>query len=66
MSKQPTSVRLPDITIRQLAELIAATGMTQSEVITTGIDRMYQQEIKDVNAQPNICDKASRQGASES
>lgn len=48
MAKQPTSARLSDLTTRQLAELIAVTGMTQSEVISTAIDRMYQQEIANV------------------
>jgi predicted DNA-binding protein len=42
--KAPTSMRLPDMTAKQLAELIAQTGMTQSEVITTAIDRMYREE----------------------
>lgn len=46
MTKQPTSVRLPDLTMRQLAELITATGMTQSEIIAHAIDRMYREEIK--------------------
>lgn len=49
MPKQPTSVRLPDMTMRQLTELIASTGMTQSELITTAIDRMYQQEKQNMN-----------------
>ena len=46
MAKQPTSVRFPDLTIRQLNHLIAQTGMTQSELISTAIDRMYQQETQ--------------------
>lgn len=49
MAKQPTSFRLSDMTTRQLAELIAVTGLTQSEVMSTAIDRMYQQEIKTMN-----------------
>ena len=42
--KHPTSIRLPDLTTQQLAALIKSTGMTQSEVISTAIDRMYQEE----------------------
>ena len=50
MSKQPTSVRLPDLTLRQLAKLITSTGMTQSEIFATAIDRMYQQETQTMSA----------------
>lgn len=46
MTKQPTSFRLSDLTTRQLAELISSTGLTQSEVMSHAIERMYQQEIK--------------------
>lgn len=44
--KKPTSFRLPDITIHQLALLIDRTGMTQAEVVSTAIDRMYREEIR--------------------
>lgn len=45
MTKQPTSFRLSALTTRQLAELISATGLTQSEVMSTAIDRMYREEF---------------------
>ena len=51
MPKRPTSVRLPDMTIGQLTELITQTGMTQSEIITTAIDRMFQQEKQTMNTE---------------
>lgn len=46
MSKRLTSIRLPELTDRQLAELASATGLNTTELLTTAIDRMYQQEIK--------------------
>ncbi len=44
--KHPTSIRLSDLAIRQLTELVSVTGIHQSQVINQAIDRMYQQEIK--------------------
>lgn len=49
MTKQPTSFRLSDMTTRQLAELISATGLTQSEVMSQAIDRMHREEIPTMN-----------------
>jgi hypothetical protein len=44
---QPTSTfRFSDLTRRQLAELTSVTGHTLTTVVSTAIDRMYQQEIK--------------------
>jgi predicted DNA-binding protein len=43
--KRLTSIRLPELTDRQLAELSQLTGLNTSELLTTAIDRMYQQEI---------------------
>ena len=43
MRKQ-TGIRLPDITQRQLEALCKATGMNQSAVMVTAIDRMYREE----------------------
>ena len=34
------------MTTHQLAKLIETTGLTQSEVVSTAIDRMFQQETK--------------------
>lgn len=67
MPKQPTSVRLPDMTMRQLTELIAATGMTQSELIATAIDRMYQQETQTMTTDTayDYTDLARRYGTIE-
>jgi hypothetical protein len=45
MTKPSTSIRMSELTRRQITELIANTGTSQSEVIGTAIDRMYQQEI---------------------
>ena len=41
-----TNVRLSVMTRRQLDTLAESTGMNQSEVIQTAIDRMFQQERK--------------------
>ena len=41
-----TNVRLSVMTRRQLDTLSEVTGMNQSKVIQTAIDRMYQQENK--------------------
>lgn len=43
--KKSTHVRLSDLTVRQLAALVAATGNTQTEIIEKAIDRLHQQEI---------------------
>lgn len=45
-TRKVTSFRLTELATRQLAALVAATGMNQSETISTALDRMYQQEIK--------------------
>lgn len=44
--KNLTSIRMPEITKNQIDKLQAKTGLNQSEIITTAIDRMYAQEIK--------------------
>ena len=43
--KQQINFRASDLTVRQVAELISATGMSQTELISTAIDRMYREEI---------------------
>lgn len=60
--KKSTHVRLSDLTVRQLAELVSATGNTQTEVIERAIDRMYQQETqtmtsydRNANSYHSIC-----------
>lgn len=45
-----TNVRLSVMTRRQLDTLAESTGMNQSEVIQTAIDRLYQQEKQTMNA----------------
>lgn len=51
MQRKVTSYRLPDITLRQIEELVTITGASQANVISTAIDRMYQQEKRtDENA----------------
>jgi len=49
MSKRLTTIRVPEITDRQLAELASATGLNTTELITTAIDRMYREEINTMN-----------------
>lgn len=44
--RKVTSFRLTVLASRQLAELTAALEMNNSEIVSTAIDRMYQQEIK--------------------
>lgn len=44
MSTKQTGIRLPELTQRQLSALCESTGMNQSAVMVTAIDRMYQQE----------------------
>lgn len=43
MATKQTGIRLPELTQRQLSALCESTGMTQSAVMITAIDRMYQQ-----------------------
>lgn len=43
--KTLTSIRLPELTASQIEALKAKTGLGQSEIITTAIDRMYREEI---------------------
>lgn len=46
-SKNPvTSVRLPEMTRRQLEALTNRHAMSMANVLTIAIDRMYQQEIQ--------------------
>ena len=35
---------LPELTARQITQLMAQTGMTKTQLVITAIDRMYQQE----------------------
>lgn len=53
MRKQ-TGIRLPDLAQRQLEALCKATGMNQSAVMVTAIDRMFQQENRQMKAQTVI------------
>lgn len=45
MAKRLTSIRFSDLTDRQLPELAQRLAMSQSEVVTVAIDRLYQSEI---------------------
>lgn len=45
-NKRKTSVTLHPITLTQIAELAAATGLNQTSVIQTAVDRMYREEIR--------------------
>lgn len=62
MSKRLTSIRLPEITDRQLAELASVTGLNTTELITTAIDRMYQQETTMNNEIITISSRNDAQG----
>lgn len=57
MSKRLTSIRLPELTDHQLTELASATGLNVTELLTTAIDRMYQQEIKTMTTKTIIIEK---------
>jgi hypothetical protein len=50
--RKVTSFRLSPLATRQLAELTSALALNNSEVISTALDRMYQQEIAN-NETPN-------------
>lgn len=51
-SKNPvTSVRLPEMTRRQLEALTNRHAMSMANVLTIAIDRMYQQEITPMTSQ---------------
>jgi hypothetical protein len=43
--KSQINIRASQLTRRQLEELIENTGMTQTEIVSTAIDRMYREEI---------------------
>jgi len=62
MTRTARSYRWPDITVRQLDELQAITGLNQSYVIRSAVDRMYQQEVT-VNAEYEILGRAAVRGA---
>ena len=62
MTRTARSYRWPGVTIRQLAELQAITGLNQSHVIRSAVDRMYQQEVT-VNAEHEILGRAAVRGA---
>lgn len=50
MIKPQTNFRAADITAKQIAELMAATGLTKTALIAIAIDRMYTQEIREPEA----------------
>ena len=54
MTRTARSYRWPNITIRQLEELQAITGLNQSYVIRSAVDRMYQQETTNMRAQQKL------------
>ena len=44
--KNPTSMRLSEMTRQQINELAQATGLNQTEIVSVAIDRMHRSEIK--------------------
>ena len=46
MPKKQLNMRASDLTIDQVTALTEKTGMTQTEILSTAIDRMYREEIK--------------------
>ena len=48
MAKKQISIRISDITAKHIAALAEKTGMTQTEIISVAIDRMYREEIKPI------------------
>lgn len=44
--KNPTSMRLSEMTRQQISELAQATGLNQTEIASVAIDRMHRSEIK--------------------
>lgn len=51
--RKVTSFRLTALATRQLAELTEKLQMNQSEIVSTALDRIYQQEIQVMNSQPS-------------
>lgn len=49
--KNPMSIRLDDLTKQQLDEMAARFATTQARIVSTAIDRMYQQETQTMNTQ---------------
>lgn len=54
MTTKQTGIRLPELTQRQLTTLCEWSGMNQSSVMVTAIDRMYREEIENMNASEKI------------
>ena len=52
MTKKQISLRISDLTARQLEELAERWGTTQTETITVVVDRVYRQEMKDRETEP--------------
>lgn len=52
MTKKQISLRISDLTARQLAELAERWGTTQTETITVVVDRVYRQEMKERETEP--------------
>ncbi len=42
----PTSFRLSNLSSYQLEQLVEATGLTRTEIVTLALDRMYRQEAR--------------------
>lgn len=54
--KRLTSIRLSELTDRQLTDLAQRLVMSQSEVISIAIDRMYQMEVQKMVSLPPMTD----------
>jgi len=62
MAKTQINFRASALTARHLAELVAKTGMSQTEVLSVAIDRMHTQEVQ-VKKRTMLLIKAEKQAS---
>jgi len=61
MTKKLIAIRASDLTLRQITELQERLGVSQTELVTLAIDRLYREEIQ---ACPSRQAQASESGKS--
>ena len=55
MTKKLIAIRASDLTLRQITELQERLGVSQTELVTLAIDRLYREEVQ---AQASVSGKS--------
>lgn len=54
MKDKPTTYRFTRLTLEQIDKLTESTGHSKANVIATAIDRMYREEMKNMNTKTTV------------